>query len=191
MKVKFMNNKKCQPSLIVCAILLSGCASHYKVPAEVPTAELTLMATSTPASKTARSINILAIADEKCSPDKNGLMVAREFVTGNPDQVETAPTKIPAGAPFHFYGNYGDSRFAQNKACTIQASFSPKEGRKYRGVIIIQGDVNACDFGLYDVTSGKEEPAAFEMPATFCPGSGQPPVPNGRAARTDWRLQIR
>lgn len=173
-------------------ILLSGCASQYQAPVEVPKAELSVMATQTPGNKTTRSVRILALADEKCRLDKNGMLVAREFVLGNPDTVETVPAKIPAaGAPFHFYAEYGDSRFAQNKGCTVQASFTPVAGRKYRGVIIIRGEVSACDFGLYDVTSGAEEPAAFEMPPSRCPGSGLAPVANGKATRTDWRMEFR
>lgn len=175
---------------VLLGAVLTGCASQYRVPADVPKAEFSAAATSTPAGKTTRSVNIVAIADEKCSPpDKNGLLVAREFVVGNPDVVATSPVDIPAETPFHFYVNYGDSRFAQNKVCTIQASFTPSVGRKYKGVIILRDDVRSCDFGLYDVTSGMEVPAPFAMPETFCPGSGQPPLPNGRAVRTIWRIQ--
>lgn len=175
--------------IFLASTVLTGCVSAYKVPASLPTAELSVVATAVPGSTTSRAVTIAAIA-EQCGPSPYGAEVAHSFKNGSPETVTAGPAPIAANGPFHFGVGYLDSGFAQNRSCMVRANFQPVAGRKYKGILTLKGEVTSCDLTLYDVTDGKEELAQLEMPPTLCLTQGNVPIPNGRSTQTDWSVQV-
>ena len=181
---------KVKSALLVSALALVGCAVNpYRPPSSAPTAALSVMATDIKGSATTRTVGVFVLADD-CAPNPNGTHMENVFKWGHPETLSTPSQAITAGRQFHFVAHYADSGMGTDHACLVEARFNPIRDRKYKGVIIINGDVASCDFGLYDVTSGTEELVPFEMPPLVCPIQGQRARPNGQAARTIWKVQV-
>lgn len=147
------------------------------------------MVTDTAGSTTSRMAGVYVLADD-CAPNPNGTHLERVYKMGHPEALSTPSQAIIAGRQFHFVAHYADSGYAVQRGCAVEARFHPLPDREYKGVIFINGDVTACDLGIYDVTAGSKDPVPFEMPPMICPIQGAPAKPNGQATRVDWVTKV-
>jgi len=165
---------------------LAGCASTYSIPTSIPSADIFVTAANSPSGVTGRNIYLWAFKDEQCTQSDHGTLAGRSHAFANSALAASEPQKIPANDKFVFTAGYIDSRFAQNRQCTVTAAFVPEQGHLYRALIQVDDDVTKCGLGILDVTGGSEKRVAFAMPKYACLFNSNIARENGKPLWTNY-----
>lgn len=174
---------------IVLPIAITGCATAYKLPKDLPSATYSLAAEIDASSTTGRTIYTLML-DESCNRSEYGSDGGKKSIFGSDPKIETTPIAIRAEKPLQFTTSYIDARFAENRACSVTGIFTPKTNHIYQARMKVEQNVTACKLGIVDISSGTEEPVDFTMPPYVC-GEGKPSnVKNGRPLQLNWHFQV-
>lgn len=155
---------------ILVLLIISGCASQYKVPASASTAEFSVEAYNDSKNITSRNLFVNVLSNEnECETHPNGMRVGMDngLPYHNRNFASLSPIRILASEPFRFVAQHTEPRFAKIGHCAVYAYFQPIEGRKYKAILNVKNNASKCDINILDITDGNEQLTEFVQPAFF------------------------
>ena len=173
-------------ALGLAAVLLSACASSFKHTPGSDDATLII---------TGNTTNFFSEAYENsnCLPHADGQRLATFFgLTKDAEPHYSGKTiTIPAGKPFVLTHHHVDSRFAENRRCSVTVSFLPERGKRYRSHFYVDANANRCDASVATAGAGGQlatNVASFKYPENLCLDGENKGPRNRVAVWTEWRV---
>lgn len=162
------------------ALIISICSITQAVTAnEVPNNSLNFeLIAATDSEKTlGRHYTVTRYLDELCNkPKKNAKLLRKKYVK---NQHQFEPLSVPTNELFIFQVDYSEKRRDSERSCAASVGFTPKDGRRYKAVSEVSGQVSRCLIKLYDVTDGEQELEPELRPKTMCTRKGATGNGNG------------
>jgi len=149
MNSKSMN--KIKFSIVLCAVILNGCATEYIVDPQKPTAHIVFELNDKSLPKTTtRNYRIMAYEAPGCA---NGRMLGNKVFAG--EGTNSIDSDITANETFMFEALYGGTIGATVINCAVRGYFTPEQDKKYKvKVNYAFVDKNSrCDGVVFDVSN--------------------------------------
>ncbi len=172
-------------TVIVSLGLLPGCVSVYKPPAGKAHSKISFDLNNDSVGTTVRTFSIWNYSDSKCTPSKDGLKI--DFKPFASEHEKLGPYEILGDSPFTFAVAYGEARVAQNRDCSVTATFTPSSLKKYTVHFFVKDQSYRCGIKILDE---KENIVPFEQPEYTCRESLARKKPkNGGAGILTWEYR--
>ena len=132
-----INNK-----IIIYVILfgaLSGCASYYKAPTGIKTAQISFITNTRP-------VMVQAFANESCDILPYGVRLAYIDPALDSEGKYDGPKQIEAGKPLILTLKKTVNPFAGGSTCAMTFKFTPEARQEYIASLVIEG--NTCKYNI-------------------------------------------
>ena len=167
-------------------LIMTGCQKAYIAPNDSNVAEMIFIARNDSIGTSVRKVRVLSFPNSKCANGMGSRKIAQKMFSRHYEAF--GPIKVVANKPFTFAVTYLDARAAQNRDCSVTATFTPLTGHSYKAAFDVVDDVSQCGLKVQDNTFQEVSDVTFESPEYSCVESFiEEKVHNGQAGWLNYK----